>query len=76
MQIGPMTAEEWAKDTFKVILLSENPVAVVQALVERIHRETVEQCAGHAATAGLVKVQAAVDKARAERLAARKERVW
>lgn len=54
MQIGPMTAEEWARDTFRVILLSENPVAVVQALVERIHRETVQQCAGHAATADII----------------------
>jgi uncharacterized small protein (DUF1192 family) len=76
MQIGPMTAEEWALDVHKVMRLSENPVAILQALVERIHMETVQQCAGHAATAGLVQVQAAVDKARAERLAARKEKVW
>lgn len=73
MQIGPMTAEEWARDTFRVILLSENPVAVVQALVERIHLETVHQCAQEwISNRSLTTIQAAVDKAREDRNERRK----
>jgi hypothetical protein len=73
MKIGPLTAEEWAKDTFKVVLLSDNPVAVVKALVERIHIETLKQSAV-TSTSALHKVQAAVDQARAERNERRKAR--
>lgn len=40
MKIAGMTPEEWAKDVHTVILLSENPVAILTALVERIHCET------------------------------------
>ena len=40
MRIAGMTPEEWARDVHTVILLSENPVAILTALVERIHVET------------------------------------
>jgi hypothetical protein len=73
MTIGPMTAEEWAKDTFKVVLLSDNPIEVIQALVEKIHIETLKQSAV-LTTGALLSVQATVDQARAERNEQRKGR--
>jgi hypothetical protein len=70
MKIGPLTAEEWAKDTLTMIELGENPLATLIALVERIHLET----ASVTSPSSLGKVQAAVDQARAERNERRKAR--
>jgi hypothetical protein len=73
MQIGPMTAEEWAKDTLRMIQLGENPLAILIALVERIHLETT-MASAVTSPSSLGKVQAAVDQARAERNERRKAR--
>ena len=73
MKIGTMTAEEWARDVHKVIVHGENPVAILTALVERIHMETVHQCAQEwISTKQLNVIQAAVDKAREDRKAKRR----
>ena len=40
-----MTPEEWAKDTMVVLLNSASPTEVLTALVEKIHVETVLECA-------------------------------